>query len=388
MSSITRTSTSTGQTRWRVRYRDPAGASRERWLAKRADAERFAAGVKADIDRGVYHDPEAGKITFGEWAGEWLRGKVDLAPRTQQGYESLLRVHVLPVFGDRPLRSITTVEIRRFVRDLSGQLSPSRVRQAYMVISGAFRAAVEAREVVASPCLGVSLPRVERREVVPLRPDQVARIASEVGAPYNTLVMVLGYCGTRWGETVALRRSRVDLSAGQLEVRESLSEAYGQLLFGPTKTHQRRTVVLPSFLVGALADHLDRLVGPEQNALLFTSPEGGVLRHQNFTRRVWRPAVARASLEGTNIHHLRHFCVSVLIASGASELEIMKQIGHEDIQTTYGVYGALFPARREELARRLDRIHGATTGTPVGLAWGWSADEVTRLPVRAAGFRP
>jgi integrase len=147
-------------------------------------------------------------------------------------------------------------------------------------------------------------------------------------------------------------------------------------------------VVLPAFLVEALADHLDRHVGPEQNALVFSSPSGGALRHQNFTRRVWRPALTRAGLEGLTIHGLRHFCVSALIASGASELEIMKQVGHEDIQTTYGTYGHMFPARREELARRLEGIYGATTDVPVGFPLGIGPEQVTRLPARVSANRP
>jgi len=371
-----------------VYWRDPAGRSQEKVLRRKVDAERLARKVEEGKEDGTYIGPGAGKVTFGEWADEWLKAKVDLKPKTREGYESPLEVHILPEFGERSLRSITTLEVRRFVRSLSGRRSASRTRQAYMVLSGAFRAAVEARQVAASPCVGVPLPRIHRQEVVPPSPEEVARIAAEVGDRYRAFVLVLAYCGTRWGEAAALRRSRIDLSAGQIEVRESLSDAYGQLLFGPTKTHQRRTVVLPPFLVEVLADHLDRYVEPEQSALVFTSLSGGVLRHQNFTRRVWRPAVARAGLEGMTIHRLRHFCVSALIASGASELEIMKQVGHENIQTTYGTYGHLFPARREELARRLDRIYGTGADVPVGFPLGKARDGVVRLPARVSGNRP
>jgi integrase len=388
MASITKTYTKTGEARYKVYWRTPDGRTREKWFQRKVDAQQFAHRIEEAKGSGAYIDPAAGKVTFEEWVAEWLAGKVDLMPRTRQGYESLLRVHLLPVFGKRSLRSITALEVRGLVRDLSRRLSPSRVRQTYMVLSGAFRAAVEARLVASSPCVGVPLPRVHHREAVPLTREQVDRIAAEVGDAYRTLVYTLAYCGTRWGETVALRRSRIDLVAGQVEVREAVSDAYGQLLFGPTKTHQRRTVVLPRFLVEMLGQHLAHRVGPESSALVFTSPEGGLLRHQNFTRRVWRPAVARAGLEGTTIHRLRHFCVSALIAAGASALEIMKQVGHEDIQTTYGIYGHLFPARREELARRLDGVYEGTAKAAAGLASGWEAGGVSRLPVRAAGNRP
>jgi integrase len=54
-----------------------------------------------------------------------------------------------------------------------------------------------------------------------------------------------------------------------------------------------------------LADHLNRLDQDDQ-ALVFTSPMGTPLRHSNFYRRVWLPAVAKAGLPGIHFHDLRH----------------------------------------------------------------------------------
>lgn len=57
---------------YRVRWRDPAGRQRSRSFAKKAHAERFRSLVSADLVRGEYIDPDAGKVTFVDYATEWL----------------------------------------------------------------------------------------------------------------------------------------------------------------------------------------------------------------------------------------------------------------------------------------------------------------------------
>jgi integrase len=55
-----------------------------------------------------------------------------------------------------------------------------------------------------------------------------------------------------------------------------------------------------------LKTHLADFVAPEADALVFTSPTGTPLRHNNFRRRVWLPALAEAGLNELHFHDLRH----------------------------------------------------------------------------------
>jgi hypothetical protein len=50
--------------RWQVRWRDASGKQRKENFGKKTDADTRAATVKADIDRGLYVDPAAGKESF------------------------------------------------------------------------------------------------------------------------------------------------------------------------------------------------------------------------------------------------------------------------------------------------------------------------------------
>lgn len=340
---------------WQARFRGPDGRERTASFRLKKDAERWIREQRATLDRGVWVDPVLGRVTVAEWADRWLATTVHLKPKTAEGYESLLRVHVMPVFGDLELASVDRVAVRRWVAELeSSGLSPSRIRQARQVFGAVLGAAVDAGYLGRNPAKGVKVPRDRRREMLFLNAGQVEDLAAAAG-DWSTLIYLLAYGGPRWGEAVALRRSRCDLLRSRLHITESASEARGRLVFGPTKTYDDRTIIVPGFLRDLLAEHLATQTGPEESALVFTAPEVGPLRHANFYKRVWRPAKQAAGVpDGLRIHDLRHTCAALLIAQGASPKAIQAHLGHSSIQVTFDRYGHLFPEDLEDLATRLD----------------------------------
>ncbi|HHC07410.1 MAG TPA: hypothetical protein ENK55_01650 [Actinobacteria bacterium] len=143
--------------RWQVRYVDPSGRERARNFPRRVDAERFLVTVEADKLRGDWVDPRLARTTFGEWTDRW-RGTIGhVKPYTRDGYESLLRVHVLPRFAEAPLVNIQLVDIQEWLPDLGRSgLSVSRIRQAYFLMGQILGAAVASGYLAKSPCVGGS----------------------------------------------------------------------------------------------------------------------------------------------------------------------------------------------------------------------------------------
>jgi integrase len=147
------------------------------------------------------------------------------------------------------------------------------------------------------------------------------------------------------------------LLRGTVRVVEAASEVSGRLITGPTKTHAGRTVRLPRFLRDELAAYL---ASPprDRDAFVFTAPKDGPLRHHNFYKRQFCPALVRAGLPAQiRFHDLRHTCASLLIAQGAHPKAIQAHLGHSSIQVTMDRYGHLFPDALEHLADRLDAAH-------------------------------
>jgi hypothetical protein len=130
---------------WQARYRplDGSLATAPATFPTRAQAAAFLAEVQADRSRGVWVDPRAGSIPFGEYAASWPAQRVDLRPRTVELYDGLLRRPLLPHFARMPLDRITPGEACRWhaARVATG-LGPSTVAKAYRLLKTILSTAV------------------------------------------------------------------------------------------------------------------------------------------------------------------------------------------------------------------------------------------------------
>ena len=116
---------------YRARWRDPAGRCRERRFPTRRAATAHLALVAADLQRGDYLDPDRGRMLLRRVAAEWQSVRVTQRPSTLASYEVLLRVHILPFFGDRQVAGISPHDIRRF---LAHQVNPIGDRRLNLML--------------------------------------------------------------------------------------------------------------------------------------------------------------------------------------------------------------------------------------------------------------
>jgi integrase len=299
---------------------------------------------------------ESGETFLDAWAARWMASRVDLKPKTQVSYASLLRTQILPAFGTRAISRIRPIDVQEWIaRMQNAGLSPSRIRQAANLLGSILKTAVNEDMLTRNPCAAARLPRMRQREMAFFTAEQVESIAAATNAPYDTLIHVLAYTGLRFGEAAALRRNDCELHRNRLRVDESLAEVNGRLYFGAPKNHQRRYVVVPPFLTTLLRRHLEQHVAVDAQSLVFTSPTGGPLRYGNFARRVWKPALDRADIASTGLHALRHTYASLLIAHGAPIKAVQAQLGHRSAELTLDRYGHLYPDQMDVLATRLEQ---------------------------------
>jgi site-specific recombinase XerC len=131
------------------------------------------------------------------------------------------------------LDAITQREVRAWVTSLTVRgLAPATVHKAYQLFAKTMVAAVDGGMLAQTPCRGVALPKVEHEEMRYLNPAEIACLAEVIRPGYQALVFVGAYGGLRIGELAGLRRSRVDLDAGNVDVAETVVEVEGRLLFG------------------------------------------------------------------------------------------------------------------------------------------------------------
>jgi integrase len=362
--------------RWRARYRDEAGLEHAKHFTRKLDAQRWIDEVTTSIVIGQYVDPRAGKITFRDYAEQWRAAQVH-RPTSEAYVEGVLRRHVYPIIGARPIGSVLPSEVQAWVKLLGTgdraakrkPLAPATVGVIHGVVSGIFRSAIRDRRIMANPCEGTRLPRVERRRVMPLTTNQVETLREHLPDDLKALVTFAAGTGMRQGEIFGLTRNRLRLLGTNPVVvvdRQLLTRLNRVTEFGPLKTRASyRTIPLPATVVDALNGHLAaRDIGDDD--LVFTL-DGRPITRQAFGH-VWRPVAKAAGLNqatGPGMHALRHYYASLLIRYGESVKTVQARLGHASASETLDTYSHLWPDSDDRTREAIDSVLGQHRGTGI-----------------------
>jgi integrase len=330
---------------FRIRYRLPDGTlTSETGFESRADAVDRAADVESEQRTGTFVDPRLAQTGAGEWIRQWSDAH-DVSAGTWAKYDSHLRNHILPRFGEMTLGEVNRLSVKAWVKALRRSLAEPTVKDVVTLLSMILGEAVEEGLIGANPCRRLRVNTGDREERPHARADQIPVLACRARPTDGVLIITAAYTGMRWGELAGLQWSRVDLDGGAIRVDPkdgALHEVGGQLSLGPPKTTAGvRTVHLPPFLTELIGEHRER---HPRARFVFTAAEGGWHRRANFRRRAWLPAVEgdpkrgwAPIASGLHFHDLRHTHKTWLIEDGVPEVVQCARLGHR-LGGVQGIY--------------------------------------------------
>lgn len=319
--------------RWQARYHDRAGRRRSRVFATKADANAHLAAVQADLMRGQWFDPDAGRETLAAYAATWLerrrvRGR-PLAPRTRDSYAAQLRLRILPVLGDRQLRHLDPAAVRGWWATMSDR--GIGAAKCYRLLHAICESAVREELIPRNPCVIPGAGQEHSPERPAVTVPEMWALADAVGERWRAVVLLAAFCGLRWGEIAALTRADVDLDLHKrITVERDLDELdSGKVQPGRVKSAAgHRTVAIPEVMVPDLKRHLDTWARPGPDGLVFVGVRGGLLRRSTFRRAVWGPARNSIHRPDLHFHDLRGCAATLAAISGATTAELMRRLGH------------------------------------------------------------
>ena len=362
--------------RWQARYRGPDGRvyTAPGTFERKTDGSRWLALTEAEILFGNWVDPEGTRVPLTEYAEVWIEERPGLRPKTVQLYRYLVRRHIAP--GFTTVGTITDADVRRWRADLiAAGVSPVTAAKAYRLLKAILATAVEDGLIRRNPCRLKGGGTEHSPERPLLTVGQVYALAEACGARYYALVLLACFCGLRWGELVALRRRDVDTGTATVRITRQLTEVNGRApFFAPPKTAAgRRVVIIPAPVLPGIEEHMEAHAQPDPDGLLFTSPEGKLLRHSAFRNRVWIPAVTATGLTGVHFHDLRHIGNNLLAEAGATFRELMERMGHTSSRAAL-IYLHSSPDRQRALAdaiaaRTINDLDRGAEGDSVARAW-------------------
>lgn len=317
-------------------------------------------------ERGVGRLPRAAAISLNQFLDQWLAtaAKPRLRPKTYTDYEALLRLHIRPALGTRPLGAITQFEIQRvYAQMLERGLSARTIEYTNAVLQSACRQAVRWKMLADDPCVSVDLPPLKRREMDALSVEECRRFLSVAReSKWFALFALALTTGMRPSEYLALRRSDIDWQRGTASVSRTVQVLASGCHFDDTKRKRsRRIVKLQGFVLEALENLRRRhspLAAPKLESahdLVFCSGSGEPLR-QRTVKREFRRLLEAAGIRPIRLYDLRHTAATLAVAAGVSVKVISEQLGHASISFTLERYSHVLPSIQDEAAARVERV--------------------------------
>ena len=345
------------------------------------------------INSGTYVKPT--KTTLVNFCNYYLTDcTAGVKPLTVEKYQSILRTHVAPYFGNRKLQDIRTTDIQTFIKYLStdgkrstrtvngkqitthGALAPKTIRDVYGFLTVIFNKALEQEVIQKNPCNHVAIPKKEKTEIKPLADEKIGEFLQAIkGDEYELPLKLILFTGLREAEAIGLTWDCIDFKRNQIKVCKQLQSAQGYE-FCSTKNGKIRTLTVAPFIMEMLKDikakQLNDIIEagedwkgaktPEElkTALVFTRPDGTHLIAGTFYKHC-KKALQSIGAEDCRIHALRHSYAVQDLANGGDVKTLQENLGHSSAAITLDIYAHATDEMKKKSADRMQAIYESLT---------------------------
>ena len=364
--------------RWEARYtvgRDPGTGKqiqRSVYGSTQKEVAQKLKEITVDIDKGIYTEPS--RLTVEGWLDIWLSEYVEPSckPLTYSTYESRIREHIKPALGKVKLSSLNTAQIQKLCNDLSRRekpLAPKSIKNVHGILHKALTQAVELKYIPSNPADYVKLPRIEKKEMMPLTESEIAAFLAEIenGEPLARLFKVTLFTGMREGEICGLSWDAVNFRDGTITVKQQLQkgkEKGSEHYIAATKNDRARTITVAPFVMSVLQEQFKEqrkehlaagLAWQNEWNLCFTYPNGGYIPPQTALKHFKKIAAKIGRLDA-RFHDLRHTYAVTSLQEGDDIKTVQQNLGHATASFTLDVYGHVSEKMKQESAARMERF--------------------------------
>lgn len=272
---------------------------------------------------------------------EYLEVERGRSQKTSENYHLYLQ-RFIEFGGDIKVETITSEIIRkwrlwlnRYKNDNHEELSP--ITQSYHLIAlRSFLGYLEKRDIASLSPTKIELPKVKRKQVSFLHPEEMARILAQVnitteqGLRDRSIIELLFSSGLRVSELANLNRDHVNTKRREFSVRG--------------KGQKDR----PVYIGQLTAAHLEEYLTARQDSLpaLFISYRDKTPQHvdtsgnfrrltpRSIQRTIKHYALKAGITKHVSPHTMRHSFATDLLMNGADLRSVQSLLGHSNISTT------------------------------------------------------
>lgn len=300
----------------------------------------------------------------------WFSAKRGISQKSKEEYHFRYTNYIQKQFGNRKLKSITKLELKRYYNQLfDSGISFSTINAANQVFHQIFAEAIENKYTRDDPTIGVLKELNREAKKKPSSPKALTREQQEIFLSalknhknhhhYYNFFAFLVETGLRVGEAAGLQWDSVDMDNDKIYVEYSLgvlrgyedNKGYRRVMHEPKTENGRRMVPLTN--QAKLMLQIEKAKGiPCKESIdgfsnfVFLNSKGSPYHFNTLNaalEKVVKDYNATVKDEALKLPHItchtfRHTCTTRLIEDGINPIVAQKLIGHADARTTIDIY--------------------------------------------------
>lgn len=338
--------------KWQIRVKFGTDDIRRVFEAdSKKDAEAIAADIRAKITKAkalgqnwtVVEElrKERNPLGLTEAAARFLDGAKaeNQKPESMRAYRSILTKHIIPHFGDTPVRDINKAALLAFRVELQTKkrgcgkyetdkpLSNVTLNQIVTILRMILLQCEREDDIFKAPW--IKPLEEDKPEVAPFTLEELWSVFNCLSKEWRPFFAVLCFTGMRPSELFGLRWRDIDFAQGFIRIRRARVRG----IEGTPKTkHSQRDLLILKVVADALRELKSGTVASIDDFVIVNQKA-----YQKYIS-VWTAALKRAGIPHRRAYQLRHTFASSSIRGGAEATYVTGALGHTDSQITFERY--------------------------------------------------
>lgn len=345
---------------------------RKKGFRTKKEAQDYYKQCQLDFDKGV--SPVLPKrLKFNEVYHEWLEiYRNEVEDSTFSRASRMFELRILPVFGDCFIDKISPQMIqaelnawhKKYKRYRHNYSYFKRVMK-YAYVQGYIKEL--ATDKVITPKKKIKYACDKKANPMPFyNRDEVRQLMkileAQASRKWHACIRLLAYTGLRRGEILALTWNDIDFKSKTLTVDKAIGQRRGNDLYlkEPKNENSIRTISVDDITLNVLrrwrAEQSQLLLkfGFQplgKNQLIFNNTRTNGFLNLTAIYSAFKRICEQNNFRFIKIHGFRHTHCSLLFEAGVPMKDVMKRLGHGDVQTTMNIYTHVTEESEEKSAQ-------------------------------------
>lgn len=276
-----------------------------------------------------------------------------LSPSTVLGYIKAIDQRLLPRWDAVEIGALTSSDLRNWIGGL--ETTGKTIRNTLTPLRSVLDDAITDELITSNPLDRVALKKLIKQtarkstyEVDPFTADERAALVSSARPDEMPLIKFWFETGLRHGEIIALTWDDIDWNAAVARISRNVVGGWAdgkrtQVEKAPKSDAGNRKVELSVAALSALDLQKPFTYAPGGRVWRNPRTGRGWETETQIRKSLWIPLCERAGVRYRNPYQIRHTFASSRLTDGANPYWMADQLGHENLQLVFRVYGKFIP---------------------------------------------